>query len=413
MIINRERDVCFGRSFASGHVDLGFWENFYNWIERASVAVPTSKATGGPGWHIIDDQSAASPDPYIVISNHTLAEILAEPNKYDVPHKILKCGFNITEAGIMRIEAYLYWDGVAHVGYGRWACKWLNDYDSAQFVYDFRGGPEMLCISSRLGVDWDSFFFADWEGDANLVDGKHVVGTLQAGITAGAHVVLQLNAGQAADFTEGHYAFLIDMDGHTWCNYVLIEDVDAYTDQITIDACNQNFPQGSIIGAYPHRFCITSDASFYIGSQVGGWYTVDSYAGVQIPYVSVYGNEMNLGGVGNAIYQYAMGDVLRYVIGSGTTLPVVPGMSPNDRGQYACQRPVIMEQYGHLSHSTGMNRGYGPVKNAWATCQNNLLQMTDGRRINNLNHVYFLGSSDCRMGEGSQVLLVPDYDSIV
>ena len=406
MIFNRERDVCFGRAFASGHADLGFWENFVAWVERTPVATPASKVTGGPGWHIIDDQSAATPDAYIVISNHTAANVAADPNRYSEPHKILKVGYNTTEAGKMRIEAYLWWDVTGHQGYGRFASKYIKDYDSAQFVYDFRGGPEMLCISSRLGTDWDCFWIADWEGDANLVPGEHVVGTLQAGVTAGANVILQLDTGEAANFEEGYFYYLYDFgaDGinfHEWVNYVEVLDVDAYNDTIEISACNQDFPAGSVIAAYAHRYGCGLDFNPYLTGAVGGWTACDYGAGVQMPYVSSYGYE-NEGGT-QQIEQNANWDFLGDAMGTGGSLPQTPGMAPNDMGQYACQRPLLYEAYNKSGNTTDMNRAYGPMKNMWMTCANTLLQMTDGRRINNLNHVYFYYVY-------SHALLVPDYD---
>lgn len=413
MVINRERDVCYGRGFNQGHADEGFWENFTDWVVRTPVASPASKVTGGPGWYIIDDQSTASPDPYIVISNHTAGNVAANPNRYNEPHKILKCGYNTTEAGTLRIEAYLWWDAAAHVGYGRWASKRMENYDAANFVYDFRGGPEIMLISSRLGALWTHVLLADWEGDANLVDGTHVVGVVQSGLTAGSNVLIQLAPGQAANFTEGHYAWLYDFEGHDWCDYVRVDDVDAYHDRITINKCSQNFPAGSVIGAYVHRYCIINYETLGFAGAPGGWTDNDKNMGVQIPYVSRYGYEMQKST--SAIYVYCSGDVLDGAIGSGATLPTVPGMAPNDRGQFACQRPVIYEQQSAIGVSADdMNRGYGPVKNVWITCKTNMLQMTDGRRINNLNHVYLDDSNHFNMsGKSDQAVLIPDYDSVV
>lgn len=268
----------------------------------------------------------------------------------------------------------------------------------------------MMCLATRLGSTWTNFMLTEWIGDANMVDGTHVVGVLQGGITAGTSVTIQLGTGQASNFTAGHYAYLYDFNGHDWIDYVKIDEVSTYNDTVTINQCSQNFPANSVIGAYVHRFCIGSVGT--VKTNVGGWTYNDSVGGLIIPYFSRYGDEMKKGA--GQISGKCLSDVLRYAIGEGTSVTETPGMAPNDREQYACQRPFIVENKSPSNSETNMNRAYGVISNVWITCTNNDLIMNDGRRINSLNHVYYY-TANMISGPVStdQKIVLPDYDSVV
>lgn len=368
---------------------------------------------------MIDDQSAASPNPYIVISNHTAANVASNPNRSDEPHKILRLQMIGAEAGYIWVDAYLWYDvagavGPANTGYGLWGSHKLNTYDSADFVYDFRGGPNLMIIQTRRGTDWDTFCLAEWIGDANLVQGTNVVGTLQAPIVAGTDVVITLAAGEADNFVEGYYYWLFDFaNGNNWCNYVRIEDVDTYANQITIDQCSQNFPTGSVIGAYVHRLAILSDTTENAADR--------SYRNSEIPYYSRYGYEMMDGDGAAMTRMYAAMCLSREdeYLGRRNT---IHGMSPDDRARYACQRPGVQEYASHHTTTTllqtSMNRGYGPLREVFLTGlgvgAGDMAPAQDGRTINALNYLYFQ-SCNALSDAGSTILAVlfPDYNSTV
>ena len=420
MIFNREQEACYGRGFSETG-NLGFLENFYNWIARDPVATPVGKVSGGPGWYIIDDQSAANPNPYIVVSQHTAANVAANPNRTDEPHKIIKIGLLGAESGYVWVESYLWWDvagavGAAHTGYGLWSSHKINTYDSADFVYDFRGGPDLMIIQSRRGTNWDTFVFGEWTGDVNLVEGVNVVGDLNIAI-GGAPVtdhVIQLGAGEATNFTEGNWYWLYDFaNGNNWCNYVRVDDVDAYGDRLQINAANYDFPIGSVIGSYVHRFYTLSDSTNVA--------TDRSYQLAEIPYYSRYGYEMYTSH-GAAMTRLYAGITLSRedeYLGYRSTQY---GMAPNDRNQYACQRPGVQEYRSHDAASgsiqTDMNRGFGPLAQVYLTPlgvgAGDMAAAQDGRTINGLNYLYFqIHSAMAGGGNSQQALLFPDYDSIV
>ena len=419
IVYNIEQAACYGRSFSETG-NLGFLENFYAWVTRAAVATPVSKSTGGPGWYIIDDQSAASPNPYIVISQHSAANVAANPNRFDEPHKILKVGMIGSESGYIWIDAYLWYDvagavGAANTGYGLYASHQINTYDSSDFVYDFRGGPNQMIIQSRRGTDWDSFVLTEWTGDANLVQATSVVGELQAGIVAGTDVVFSVDGGQSDDFMEGYHYFLYDMNnGNEWVNYVKVTDVNTYSNRLTIDKCSQDFPAGSIIGAYVHRFAVLCDnTQANIVSR--------SHRKSEIPYYSRYGYETVNGDGAGMSRLYASIKLSREdeYLGYNNTQS---GMAPDDRARYACQRPGVQEYSSHNTGSTlvytSMNRGYGPLREIYITGlgvgAGSMAAAQDGRTINNLNYLYFQSNwALAESGSSTLAMLYPDYNSTV
>ncbi len=414
MIFNIEQAACHGRGFNEGHANKGFLENFYNWITRAPQASPVAKVSGGPGWYIIDDQSAAVSNPYIVVSNHSAANVAANPNRADEPHKIFKVGMISTETGLIWISAYLWWNAATHTGYGLYSSHRLNTYDDADFTYDFRGGPNMMVIQTRRGATWNTVSLCEWIGDANLVEGTHVRGVLQAPVVAGNNVVINLAPGEAANFTEGSYYFLYDLNGHTWINYVKADEVDVYHDTITINHCNYNFPMGAVIGAYVHRFAILASETESAADR--------SVQRSEIPYYSMYGSEWYQGHnhpannyIGGAIRLSHHADYLG-------SLSTAPGMSPNDLGQYAVERPGVCEYFHPGSSpfflsSTGMNRGYGPLREVYLTGygvgSSPMAANQDGRLINGVGYLFFQTLQYMTYsGSGTIAVLFPDYNSL-
>ena len=182
---------------------------------------------------------------------------------------------------------------------------------------------------------------------------------------------------------------------------------------VTINIASQDFPVGSVLCAYVHRF-------FFMGSDLGA--AVPTMSGgcyLQIPYYSNYGYEMNKSSVVATLTSKAIADFMDYALGNGTTMPRVPGMAPNDEGLYAVQKPLIGEYYRptSASTSTSMNRYYGVLSSYYATCANTMAQMLDGRLIPAGGDQYIycqtVGNSiNNNMGSGT-IFLIPDFNSIV
>ncbi len=161
----KEGGLIIGRGFDAG----GFLGKLKAWI----VKIPTN---GGPGWYIVDDQSALGTNPYIVVSDVNFP--YANANK----HKIVVFGLPTASAGFVNINCYHFHDTTGHVSSGEWARYQLRTVDAGQFSYDFRGGPEGLCISSRNGSTIDNFIIDEWTGpdDTIVLEPTTKTGTLSA-----------------------------------------------------------------------------------------------------------------------------------------------------------------------------------------------------------------------------------------
>jgi hypothetical protein len=368
----KETDSCTGRGFSATAAN-GFLAKFYTWVTKAA-------ASGGPAWYMHDDQSALATDPYIVVCDVSSPTV----NDYNTGKsggapKFLKVGLVTTESGYIRCQAYLWWDNSTQTGYGLWSGNRLETYDSADFGYDFRGGDDGLVIQTRLGTAWDTFIIDDFVGDSNLLEGTSATGVLQSGITAGSSVVLQLDTGEAANFTENQYYYIYDFDSHSWVNYTKCTNVNTGSDQITLETLAQNFPAGAVVSSYAHRYyTCTNDPTSNVND------INYSNGNLKIPYCSsdvdqtyVFHDQTTI------IYGFC-----RFDFATNT----ISGLAPDDYGVYAVQRPLIAE-YGKENTQyvvdTDMNRAYGVAKNVYITKTGTMAQMVDGRTINSKNYLYF------------------------
>ena len=393
-----ETDVCHGRGFSGADPD-GFLANFHAWVVK-------TPATGGPEWYVYDDQSAAGTDPYIVICDVEVPVV----NDYDTGKsggapKFIKIGLITTEAGYIRVQPYLWWNNSTQTGYGLWAGYRIETYDDADFVYDFRGGDEAMILQARLGTAWDTFILDDFVTDANLLEADTIVGTFQSGITAsGSPVVVQLDTGEAANFTIDNDYYVMDFDGHTWLDYLTVTARDLGTDQITCSSLNYDFPAGAVIGAYLHRYYTSSNGMTTSAADMN--YSIRQY--MKIPYCSA--------AAGHEIHNQA-----GYIYGGckfDAAFNYLFAMNPNDTGVYAVQRPGIVEYYRENdnyfgTYSNSMNRAYGVAKNIYVTQVGTMAAGQDGRTIAAKNYLYFqLLSVMSHSGSAQVGLMILDTESL-
>jgi hypothetical protein len=207
-----EQAVCTGRGFSPASPN-GLLEKFRTWVQKTLVA-------GGPGWYIHDDRSA-QPDPYIVVSSHNAAG----PN---VPAKYVQVVIPTATSGTVRVYYYIYWDPTLHVGRGLYAAHNLPTLDAADFIYDFRGGPEAMVIQTFTTTVWDLTYIDELTPDPNLLDSVNAT-TAVANYTHGVtHNIrtLGITAGLASalvDASGKFYASLVNTSGTTW-------RIDVYND---------------------------------------------------------------------------------------------------------------------------------------------------------------------------------------
>lgn len=209
-----EQNVCTGRGFAATAAN-GFAEKFRTWAKKALV-------DGGPGWYEHDaTQVAAGTNPYLVVSSHNAAG----PN---TPAKYIQLVIPTATSGRVHVFMYLYWDPVLHVGRGMYAAHNIPTLDSADFVYDFRGGPECLMLQSLTTTTWDGVFVDEFTPDANLIDSALATVTGAHYVNAGTHQVKTL------DITGGNASALVDANGKCYVSIVFVSGVlwriDIYND---------------------------------------------------------------------------------------------------------------------------------------------------------------------------------------
>ena len=325
------------------------------------------------------------------------------------PPKFIRISMDTATSGRINIQFLMWHDTSTFTSYGIWFGQRLETYDDADFAYDIRGGDECFLFSTRLGSAWDSVGMDTFVGDPNLLEGTDKVGTVQSGASAGSSVVLQLDTGEAANFTANKYYFVLDFNGLTRAQYVRVESVDVGTDQITIETLYQNVAAGSIVGAYIHRwvgFGNGSDSAAYIDNYCVTYGSLECIS--TIPYVSSVGstyvmnNQNNVYGISGAV---ALDAARNYLL----------TMDPDDNGNYAVMRPGVYEKYIHndfTTSSNGMNRAYGVLKNIYLIYTTSLSKFLDGKTISGKDYVFIqLESTVFNSGSASYSVLFLETES--
>lgn len=193
----KEAGSCVGRGFDAG----GFLGKLKAWIVKTAI-------NGGPGWFIVDDQSALGVDPYIVVSDKNF------PYSNSNKHKILQIKLPTATAGVIYVVGYHFWDATAHspVNNQLYGYYQLRTVDAGTFSYDFRGGPECICISSRNGSTIDNCLIDEWVGpdDTIILESESHTGTT----TLGTYLEANDNNNQLSGYEKlTGYGPLLDANG--------------------------------------------------------------------------------------------------------------------------------------------------------------------------------------------------------
>lgn len=362
--------------------------NYYSYAYAGAVSSNCYVySSGGTG-----TQKVNLNGPYITISDSSAPAI------NDCTSKIMRIWAKTSEAGTVRITYFLGWDGTKP--YGVWGDHALSTVDSGDFVYDFRGGSEMMVLQSRNpnlgGNQWTTSFIDNWVGDSNLVEGTDKTGTLIANATSGSDATLRLSPGDSSNLTLNNYYFIYNMSGTgPWVNYSKVKAFDG--SNIVVNNINKNFPAGSKIGAYPHRF--------YAGGSSGSR---------RFPYVSEALNQIYV--FSDHSFSSTMDGNVGPYYGVSYDTGYMDQMNPNDYGQYAVQRPNIREtnmaNYASWLAQESMNRAYGVAKNVYVATKNTMSQALDGRVINGKNYLYFQACDYIWGSDSNHVALFPDTTSL-
>lgn len=300
------------------------------------------------------------------------------------PPKFVRISMYTEDAGYINIQFLMWHDTSTFTSYGIWFGQRLATYDDADFAYDIRGGDECFLFSTRLGATWYSAGMDAFVGDANLLEGTDKVGVAQGGVSAGSSVVIQLDTGEASNFTADNYYYILDFDGQTKAQYVKVESVNGGSDQITIETLHDDVAAGAILGAYIHRWVGFGDGHLTSANLANFCVTYNAMDCLStIPYVSSIdaSNVMNL--------NYSFG--ISGSVGLDVARNYMSTIAPDDKNNYAVMRPGIYELSIHnnnVDSATGMNRAYGILKNTWLICTTALSSFLDGKTIGGDNFVH-------------------------
>jgi len=410
MKINRESGLCNGRGFLESGSFLNY---FFRWILAPVVPPPVPAQGGGAGWHLISDRREEEEDPYVVVSNHDWNQagddgIGDDPNRHDEPHKILKIT-QLTSESVVRIAAYAFWDRDSRTGYAPLVYVDLATSDDNEFNYDFRGGPTFMSIGAKdVTVDpqrWGFFVMSDFEGDSRYLEGPDVAAPITGEITAGStNKVLQFDvAGTASNFTVGKYYYLYDFNRNIVVDYQKCVATNTDDNTVTIEFARKNFPAGSVLTAYTHRW-------------IFGLERFPSYSGYfKFPYCSATNSPP-----GNIYYIFpgywnnvTSGYTNRVQSSMALNPKIMARNNPNDRGDFFVGNPFVYEyRDGYGNQTDYMNRVYGILNTCQISLTEGLSQMSVGRTIDGKNYMYAFDFSQWKTTGGNAALLIPDYDSL-
>ena len=206
-----EQAVCTGRGFSPGAPN--------GMLEKLKAFAPRALTSGGAGWYLHDDQSALGTDPYIVISTHNAAG----PT---VVAKYIQVRLPTSTSGQIYVYYYLYWNPTTHKGFGLYGAYNVPTLDSADFIYDFRGGPECFFIQTLTATTWNGTFVDEWTPDPNLIDSVSATTSVANYTNGGTHQL------RTFGITTGSSANLVDANGKFYVNVVNVSGttwrIDAY-----------------------------------------------------------------------------------------------------------------------------------------------------------------------------------------
>jgi hypothetical protein len=376
---------------STGTVPNGLTAGVVYWIIRLTadtfkVADSEANAFAGTAVDITSIGSGThtvSTAEHFVVMTDTLNPVVNDYNTSPggIAPKFLKLGYVNSESGYVRMQALCWWDNTVHTGYGYWSGFWMSTYDSALFAYQFLGGDEYFFQASQLGATWYKMLIDNFTGFSSKLEAITKVGILQSGVTAGSSVVLQLDSGQAANFTVNKYYYLYDFQSHSWVNYCKVTAREVMSDTVTINNCNQDFPAGSVLTPYAHRYYIYGAGE----NQTDTNMTPSPYTGLaeefQIPYCSHTTDQTAVFHPQNrAIYLQA-----NCITGD----PYVDVGSPDDEGFYDCIKTVIAEKISNVSYydRTSQNRIYGKSNNVLRTARGSMGQMTNYRTLEGIDYL--------------------------
>jgi hypothetical protein len=317
----------------------------------------------------------------------------------------------VVGSSTIKLMNCLWWDVVNHIPRGIWTHPSPPVTISGSDTYYFNGNVDFINV---VTTGTAKYSFGTFAMNTVVNQSNTVVSTLAAGITAGSNVTVSLGSGEAANFILNKWYFLYDFDGHTWVEYVKVTAIDTGADTITLQVASYNFPTGSRIGVYPHRFYVFSQtAGLSGGSNDAGHDNITyPYGGnltSTIPYYSS-STPSDLNSVFHKQYYMIHGKVKiaknQFAVDYG---------SPNDEGFYFASTPIILEDYNPANTVETYKRILGATSEGsmYLTANRNVTNNVTKRSINGKLYMVFGDESsffDSILATGNLIILFPVED---
>jgi hypothetical protein len=325
-----------------------------------------------------------SVNPFIVVSDQTAPTLYSNA-------KFVKIMLPTATPGEIQISSYMYWDTTVHLGFGLFGSHVLHTLDSASFVYDFRGGTDGLIIQTRLGSTWDTFSIDTWTGDVNLVEAATVTGNTVADAAAGDSTIT-LGVGEGAQFTDGKFYFLYDLNLSEAIDYVQV--ISKVGDVLTLnETLIHEHKTGALLVPYYQRF-------YTWGTDI-----TSPHPEMSIPCRSHRGREF---GLSLNLFYFEWSEAGGHVLSN-----LILNSDPNDEGKYIVMKPLLGELPFAPSPSDPGNRSYGIANNLYYTAVGTMAQMLNGKTINAKEWVYTQTANLDPITNSSLIArLIPNFNEV-
>jgi hypothetical protein len=310
----------------------------------------------------------------------------------------LRISYVVTTAGGftngVRMTSSLWWDTVNHIPRGVWDSHYSVVETSGSNKYYFNGNTNWINIVSKA-VSFGTiaaWSLGKWVGNSLLVEPTTVISTLASGITSGNNVVIPIGSGHAANFSIDRWYHIYDFNNHSWVDYVKVIDRDLVLDTITVSLINYDFPSGSVIGAYPHRFYAAGEGALTSGTT--GNKDNSSIRISTIPYIG------STTGIPNNVFHSQQGSILTTM-----TLEVLENVlyrgNPEDEGYYYVQAPTILEYYDASQTYMSGKKIWGTIEGGimYFTSDANITEEVTVRTVSGKKYMAFLNANE--MGQNS------------
>lgn len=285
--------------------------------------------------------------------------------------------------GCVRFMCCLWWDTVNHIPRGLWSGSFVavTDGGPGPYYYHFVGDTSYFMVLSSCSAvsEHRCFVFDDWTYNVAGFEDTSKIGTLASGVIAGNRVTITVGFGEASNFTVGKYYFIYDMNGHSWVDYVKVTARNLGLDTITVLNISWNFPSGSKIGSYPHRF-YSSGWGYALYFAI---YYTSQTNGIKVPYCSAK-IKTNSSVPTEKIFSKQDGIMLS---NSKLNYNIIQRY-PDDKGNYQVQRITISELTDNQGSALSETKVLGILNHLYIGTNTSLIAYVDKVDIGGVDYLY-------------------------